>query len=62
MTTAMESSIVLPDPTIDLHWDDFRGSIHAFFDANTEKHPERVCVVGMFAFRLALSKFLPSVH
>jgi L-aminoadipate-semialdehyde dehydrogenase len=47
----MESSIVLPDPTIDLHWDDFQGPIHAFFDANTEKHPDRICVVGMVFFK-----------
>ncbi|KAF2433270.1 L-aminoadipate-semialdehyde dehydrogenase large subunit [Tothia fuscella] len=35
----------IPDPTIDLHWDDFRGPIHHFYDANVAKHPERFAVI-----------------
>jgi L-aminoadipate-semialdehyde dehydrogenase len=36
---------VRPDPTVDLYWDDFKGPIHSFFDANVKKHPERDCVI-----------------
>jgi hypothetical protein len=39
----------LPDPTIDLHWDDFQGPIHSFFDENAKSFPERVCVIGKLA-------------
>ena len=35
---------VLPDPTIDLHWSDFRGAIHEIFAANSLEHPDRLCV------------------
>jgi L-2-aminoadipate reductase len=35
----------LPDPTTDLHWGDFKGSIHEIFSANAIRHPERQCVV-----------------
>ncbi|KAF2268190.1 large subunit of L-aminoadipate-semialdehyde dehydrogenase [Lojkania enalia] len=35
----------LPDPTADLHWSDFKGSIHDIFAANAKKHPDRACVV-----------------
>ncbi|KAL5606376.1 hypothetical protein BROUX41_002793 [Berkeleyomyces rouxiae] len=35
----------IPDPTIDLHWDDFKGAIHDIFEANALKHPERPCVI-----------------
>lgn len=38
-------SVSLPDPTIDLHWDDFQGPVHALFDNNTEIHPDKLCVV-----------------
>ncbi|CAI4213411.1 unnamed protein product [Parascedosporium putredinis] len=41
----MSSSPVLPDPTVDLGWDDFRGAIHDIFAANAEAHPDRHCVV-----------------
>ncbi|KJR82106.1 L-aminoadipate-semialdehyde dehydrogenase [Sporothrix schenckii 1099-18] len=34
-----------PDPTIDLHWGEFRGAIHDIFAANAKKHPDRECVV-----------------
>ena len=37
--------IVLPDPTADLHWSDYRGAIHEIFAENAEKHPDRLCVV-----------------
>jgi hypothetical protein len=46
----MNGQTVLPDPTLDLHWDDFRGPIHSFFDANTAKHPDRVCVIGTLVY------------
>ncbi|BFZ59290.1 large subunit of alpha-aminoadipate reductase [Saitoella coloradoensis] len=36
---------VLPDPTSDLNWGEFRGPIHEIFAANAKKHPERTCVV-----------------
>ncbi|KAI9839556.1 MAG: large subunit of alpha-aminoadipate reductase [Sarea resinae] len=38
-------SAILPEPTNDLHWSDFRGAIQDIFTANAEKHPERLCVV-----------------
>ncbi|KAI9690861.1 MAG: putative NRPS-like protein biosynthetic cluster [Bathelium mastoideum] len=37
-------STVLPDPTQDLHWSDFRGAIHEIFAANATKHPDRLCI------------------
>ncbi|PYI06451.1 large subunit of L-aminoadipate-semialdehyde dehydrogenase [Aspergillus sclerotiicarbonarius CBS 121057] len=36
---------LLPDPTSDLNWSNFRGAIHDIFSANAEKHPEKLCVV-----------------
>ena len=36
---------VLPDPTADLHWDDFQGAIQDRFCENAVQHPERLCVV-----------------
>ena len=36
---------ILPDPTLDLHWSDYRGAIHDTFTANAEVHPDRTCVV-----------------
>ena len=36
---------LLPDPTRDLGWSDFRGAIHDIFSRNAEAHPERPCVV-----------------
>ncbi len=39
-----KESTVLPDPTSDLHWSDFRGAIHDIFAANAERHPNRLCV------------------
>ncbi|KAH0543946.1 large subunit of alpha-aminoadipate reductase [Glutinoglossum americanum] len=35
----------LPDPTADLHWSDFGGAIQDIFTANTQQHPDRLCVV-----------------
>lgn len=36
---------LLPNPTADLHWSDFKGPIHEIFAANAKKHPDRPCVV-----------------
>ena len=36
---------LLPDPTSDLHWSNFRGAIHDIFAENAGKHPDRLCVV-----------------
>ena len=36
---------VLPDPTADLHWSDYKGAIHEIFARNARKHPDRLCVV-----------------
>ncbi|KAK9456154.1 hypothetical protein V1511DRAFT_496690 [Dipodascopsis uninucleata] len=36
---------ILPDPTTDLHWSDFRGPIHDIFAANAAAHPDRMCVL-----------------
>ena len=33
-----------PDPTIDLHWDRYRGAIYDIFAANARKFPNRICV------------------
>jgi L-aminoadipate-semialdehyde dehydrogenase len=35
---------VLPDPTANLKWDDFKGAITDIFNKNAEKHPDRICV------------------
>ncbi|KAI9804752.1 MAG: putative NRPS-like protein biosynthetic cluster [Sarcosagium campestre] len=36
---------LLPDPTADLHWSDYRGAIHEIFFENANRHPGRLCVV-----------------
>ncbi|KAI9717054.1 MAG: putative NRPS-like protein biosynthetic cluster [Candelaria pacifica] len=36
---------VLPDPTQDLHWSEFRGAIHDIFAENARRHPDRLCIV-----------------
>ncbi|KAI9681335.1 MAG: large subunit of alpha-aminoadipate reductase [Caeruleum heppii] len=36
---------ILPDPTRDLHWSDFRGAIHDIFHQNALSHPDRSCIV-----------------
>ncbi|MCJ1350098.1 MAG: large subunit of alpha-aminoadipate reductase [Icmadophila ericetorum] len=36
---------ILPDPTTDLHWSDYRGAIHEIFARNAEEFPERACVI-----------------
>lgn len=41
----VETSSMLPDPTADLHWSDYRGAIQDIFESNALKHPERLCVV-----------------
>ncbi|KAI7901205.1 L-aminoadipate-semialdehyde dehydrogenase [Cokeromyces recurvatus] len=35
----------LPDPTLDLHWSQWRGAITDIFASNASKHPERTCIV-----------------
>jgi L-aminoadipate-semialdehyde dehydrogenase len=35
----------IPDPTIDLDWDDFKGAIHTIFTANAKKFPDKECVI-----------------
>ncbi|ODQ67735.1 L-aminoadipate-semialdehyde dehydrogenase [Nadsonia fulvescens var. elongata DSM 6958] len=41
---------VLPDPTTDLHWGEFRGAIHDIFAANATNFPDRTCVVETASF------------
>ena len=36
---------VLPDPTVDLDWSGYVGSIQEHFRRNAEAHPDRTCVV-----------------
>ncbi|KAI8906331.1 hypothetical protein EDD86DRAFT_210399 [Gorgonomyces haynaldii] len=36
---------ILPNPTSDLHWDQFEGAITDIFTRNAEKFPDRRCVV-----------------
>lgn len=43
ITSSSES--IIPDPTKNLGWCDFRGCIHDIFQDNAEKFPERTCVV-----------------
>jgi L-2-aminoadipate reductase len=35
----------IPDPTVDLDWSGYVGSIQEHFRAQAEAHPERTCVV-----------------
>ncbi|KAI0165050.1 large subunit of L-aminoadipate-semialdehyde dehydrogenase [Hypoxylon sp. FL1284] len=37
--------VQLPDPTVDLDWSGYVGSIHERFRASTEKFPDRTCVL-----------------
>ncbi|OLL21931.1 L-2-aminoadipate reductase [Neolecta irregularis DAH-3] len=37
--------LLLPDPTVDLHWSLFQGPIQDIFASNAHKHPDRTCVV-----------------
>lgn len=41
---------VLPDPTIDLDWSNFRGAIQDIFADNAAKFPERTCVIETASF------------
>ncbi|OIW34256.1 aminoadipate reductase [Coniochaeta ligniaria NRRL 30616] len=36
---------LIPDPTIDLHWNDYRGAIHEIFASNAKSFPDRQCVI-----------------
>ncbi|OJJ49460.1 hypothetical protein ASPZODRAFT_1496779 [Penicilliopsis zonata CBS 506.65] len=40
-----EEKNILPDPTADLNWSQYRGAIHDIFARNAEKHPDKLCVV-----------------
>ncbi|KAF8420109.1 hypothetical protein EV426DRAFT_719603 [Tirmania nivea] len=42
-TAAQEN--ILPDPTQDLDWSNFRGAIHDIFSANAKKHPNKECII-----------------
>ncbi|KAF2838212.1 large subunit of L-aminoadipate-semialdehyde dehydrogenase [Patellaria atrata CBS 101060] len=35
---------ILPDPTSDLKWSEFQGTIHDVFAQNVKKHPDRLCI------------------
>lgn len=35
----------LPDPTVDLDWSGYDGSIQDHFRENAEKYPDRTCVI-----------------
>jgi L-2-aminoadipate reductase len=35
----------IPDPTVDLDWSGYVGSIQEHFRAQAEAHPERTCVI-----------------
>ena len=35
----------LPDPTVDLDWSGYAGSIYEHFSRAAKEHPDRVCVV-----------------
>ena len=41
---------ILPDPTADLDWSNFRGAIQDIFSANAAKFPERTCVIETASF------------
>ena len=36
---------ILPDPTTDLHWNDWYGAIHDIFSMNARKYSTRTCIV-----------------
>ncbi|KKY28871.1 putative alpha-aminoadipate reductase large [Phaeomoniella chlamydospora] len=40
-----QQKTILPDPTTDLGWWNFRGAIHDIFTHNAEQHPDRECVI-----------------
>ncbi|OWB54801.1 hypothetical protein B5S28_g657 [[Candida] boidinii] len=41
---------ILPDPTDDLDWSNYRGAIQDIFSDNAEKFPERTCVIETASF------------
>ncbi|CDK24273.1 unnamed protein product [Kuraishia capsulata CBS 1993] len=41
---------LLPDPTANLDWSNFRGAIQDIFSDNAAKHPDRTCVVETKSF------------
>ncbi|KAL1920377.1 uncharacterized protein VTP21DRAFT_754 [Calcarisporiella thermophila] len=36
---------VIPNPTANLKWSEWRGAIHDIFEENARRHPDRICVV-----------------
>ncbi|KAI1812349.1 hypothetical protein GGS20DRAFT_26378 [Poronia punctata] len=48
---------LLPDPTSDLHWGDYRGAIHEIFAANAKRIPEKTCVVETGSARVPQRTF-----
>ena len=47
----------IPDPTIDLDWSGYVGSIQEHFRAQAEAHPERTCVVETKSSKTAERSF-----
>ncbi|ODV86170.1 hypothetical protein CANARDRAFT_197076 [[Candida] arabinofermentans NRRL YB-2248] len=47
---------LLPDPTADLDWSNFRGAIQDIFSDNAAKHPDRDCVIETASFLDPTSK------
>ncbi|OAA38789.1 aminoadipate reductase enzyme [Cordyceps fumosorosea ARSEF 2679] len=41
----MRPNPLVPDPTCDLHWGEFRGAIHDIFADNAKRVPDRQCVI-----------------
>ncbi|KAJ5219972.1 NRPS-like protein biosynthetic cluster [Penicillium chermesinum] len=42
---AADSTNPLPDPTVSLNWNGFKGAIHEIFARNATEHPDRLCVL-----------------
>ncbi|AAS51573.2 ADL346Wp [Eremothecium gossypii ATCC 10895] len=51
------ASRVLPDPTTDLGWGQFRGAIHDIFQHHAETRPDRLCVVETGVGQVAARTF-----
>ncbi|PHH85060.1 hypothetical protein CDD83_973 [Cordyceps sp. RAO-2017] len=49
----MPPPVTSPDPSVDLHWADFRGAIHDIFSSNADKFPDRQCVIETRSSRRA---------
>lgn len=46
----------LPDPTLDLDWSGYRGSIQDIFMKNADSHPDKTCVIETKSFMDSNSK------